>query len=313
MIKNNNKGFLSLFIITIAVFISSCNNNTPKKELSTVSSGTVNIVVDESLQPLVEAEIQAFESVYPKASITAKYLPETEAINLLLKDSAKLAVLARPLTKEEKEIIKKQKIYTQSTLVGRGAICLITNKKNPDSTLSLIQLRKLFNGAISTWKQLNEKGLNDSIQLIFANKNASTVKYIKDSISEGELPKIAFALGENGKVIDYVSKHKHAMGIIGVSWISDKNSETVRGFLNKINVMGISRTGYDAAYEPFQAFIANTKYALIRKIYIESREARTGLATGFSSYIAGQKGQSVILKGGLVPATMPVRIVEFKN
>lgn len=310
--KNTLKCLACLVIVS---FITSCSSTqTDNKQVeNTVSSGEVSIVVDQSLKPIMEAEIQAFESIYTQAKIKATYLPEAEAVNSLINDSSKLAVLCRPLTSEEKDLIKQQKIYTRNTLVGRGAICLIVNNKNPDSTISLVELREIFGSEKYRWDELNSKGLNDSINIIFANKNASTVQYIKDSISDGKMPKNAFALSSNGKVIDYVSQNEKALGIIGVSWISDTNNTKVRGFLKKVKVVGISRTGYDAAYKPYQAFIANLKYPLTRKMYFESREARTGLATGFASFVAGQKGQSVILKGGLVPATMPVRIVEFSK
>jgi phosphate transport system substrate-binding protein len=36
-----------------------------------------------------------------------------------------------------------------------------------------------------------------------------------------------------------------------------------------------------------------------------------GLGSGFLTYVANDKGQRVVLKAGLVPATMPVRIVEI--
>jgi len=38
-----------------------------------------------------------------------------------------------------------------------------------------------------------------------------------------------------------------------------------------------------------------------------------GLAHGFSSFIAGEKGQFIVLHSGLVPAAMPVRLVEIKH
>jgi phosphate transport system substrate-binding protein len=44
-----------------------------------------------------------------------------------------------------------------------------------------------------------------------------------------------------------------------------------------------------------------------------SREARSGLASGFIAYVASDKGQRVVLKLGLVPATMPIRIVEVNH
>ena len=42
-------------------------------------------------------------------------------------------------------------------------------------------------------------------------------------------------------------------------------------------------------------------------------EGRTGLCTGFASYIAAETGQTIILKAGMLPAKTPVRVVEMKK
>jgi len=44
-----------------------------------------------------------------------------------------------------------------------------------------------------------------------------------------------------------------------------------------------------------------------------SRESFSGLGSGFISFVAGEKGQRIILKSGLVPATMPIRLVKVKK
>lgn len=41
-----------------------------------------------------------------------------------------------------------------------------------------------------------------------------------------------------------------------------------------------------------------------------SRQTRAGLGMGFVSFVAGDKGQLMILKAGLIPAIAPVRLVE---
>jgi phosphate transport system substrate-binding protein len=42
-------------------------------------------------------------------------------------------------------------------------------------------------------------------------------------------------------------------------------------------------------------------------------EIGTRLGTGFSSFVASDKGQRIILKSGLLPAVMPVRFIEVSN
>ncbi len=75
--------------------------------------------------------------------------------------------------------------------------------------------------------------------------------------------------------------------------------------------MGIST---DEDYlQPYKAYILMKKYPLSRTVYIISREGRTGLGSGFLAYVASDKGQRIVLKSGLVPATAPVRLVELKR
>jgi phosphate transport system substrate-binding protein len=59
--------------------------------------------------------------------------------------------------------------------------------------------------------------------------------------------------------------------------------------------------------------VALKQYPLRRQVIIISREARTGLGSGFATFVASDKGQRIILKAGMVPAKMPVRIVEVSN
>jgi phosphate transport system substrate-binding protein len=103
--------------------------------------------------------------------------------------------------------------------------------------------------------------------------------------------------------------------VIGVNWISDRRDSTSIRFLKKVNVVGISRSDNPASeddyIQPYQGYLAQGTYPLRREVFIVSREARAGLGTGFASFITGDKGQRIILKSGLVPASMPVRIVGF--
>ena len=69
----------------------------------------------------------------------------------------------------------------------------------------------------------------------------------------------------------------------------------------------------DNAYAPYQAYLQLKKYPLARMLYIVSGEARSGLGTGFASWALSEKGQRIVLKAGLLPATMPVRVVQINT
>lgn len=304
------------FVLLLCMVFVSC---TEKKKLSTTTSGELTVSVDETFSSVINAEEEVFETLYPKAALTMMYKPEAEVLNDFLKDSTTLIILSRELNEEEKEYFKSKKITTRENKIAVDAIALIINKTNTDSTLELSQVREIIRGKIKSWKELdvNTKLGNKNITLVFDNKNSSTVRYITEMVGLKEInsPSV-YALKSNSEVIDYVSKTPNALGVIGVNWISDSDDSTAVSFKKNINVVGIKGDpgdkGDDYYYQPYQAYIATQQYPLIRNVYSISREPRTGLATGFASFLASDRGQKIILKSGLLPANAPIRIIQLK-
>lgn len=302
-----------LFILSTIFLFSCTQKDKDGKELSTTTSGTVQIVVDETLMPIVDSEEQVFETIYPKANLEITYLPEAEAIARFINDSAQLIILPRELSEEEKAIFKERKLSIPTTnKIATDAIALIVNKNNVDTTLDISEVREIVRGKIKNWKQLDTKSNLADINIVYDNQNSSTVKYMIDLVGQKEIK--GYALKTNKEVINYVGENKNALGIIGINWISDLDDSSTTYFKQNINVIGIkedaTEEGDDYFYQPYQAYLATKQYALIRSVYTICREPRAGLATGFASFIAGDKGQRIILKSGLLPAKAPIRIIS---
>lgn len=307
--------FNHLYIFIVAVLLSC--SDTRSKKLDTTTSGEITIVADETLYPLVDAEEYAFEGIYNRAKINSRYFPETDAINFMLRDSARIVIATRELNDNEKLLLQKDKIEPRITKIAEDAIVLIVHKAISDTMINLVQLKKLLTGEIKSWKDISTNGSTTPLKLIFDNKNSSTVSYLKTLIAPGDFNKERiYALKSNQEVIDYVQKDKNAIGVIGVNWISDSDDSTAVKFLSQVRVMNVASiagAAEDEYYKPYQGYIAQKKYPLCRSVYVISREARAGLGTGFTAFIASDRGQRVVMKMGLLPATVPVRLVQIKE
>jgi phosphate transport system substrate-binding protein len=309
----------SLLLLVIFQFISCEYRDKSGKSLrETTTSGSITIAADESLMPIVEAEVKAFEDKYKHARIKVLYGSETFAVNKVLYDTCRLAIVSRKFTEEELQILKqKNKLPGKSIRVGIDAVALIVNRENPDSVFTYDQLERIFRGEIKNWKQINPQSSLKDIKIIFDDDSAASVRFMKDSVARTkELPSNCYALDSNPKVLDYVSKEKDAIGLIGVSWVSDRDDTTSLSFLNKIRVVALTKPGSlkrDESFQPLQAYIATGEYPLRREIYILNKEVSVKLGSGLTSYIASDKGQRIILKSGLVPATMPIRLVKINR
>ena len=306
-------------IVPCIIFIASllgCNRE--GKIEDTPTSGTIKISVDEAFQPIIDSHIYTFQKFYKYAKVNASYKSESETVKDLLQDSARLVVISRQLTESEKQVFAQQKITPRVTKIAVDGVALITNPNNTDTTFTLSELKDIFTGKIKNWRQLNPTSKLSDITIVFDNTGSSTARYITDSVTNKQpLPSNTFAAKTNKALIEYVAKNPNALGVVGVNWISDFDDSTAIGFLRKIKVAAISsnpdKNVTDDYFQPFQGYLVQKSYPLLRDVYIISREARAGLGTGFASFVAGDKGQRIILKSGLIPATAPVRIISIKE
>lgn len=281
------------------------------------TSGNILIVADESFQPIIEAEIDAFEHLYPESKIRAKFLPGEIAIQEMLRnDSVRLAIATRRLNYSEVQALEAQQTTGRMSLLATDAIALIVHKDNRDSSLTYSELIDVLTGTITQWKDIRATSKLGDIQLVFDHGASSTVQFLQDSILSGKtLTEKSIAGKSNPEVLAYVGKTPNALGIIGVSWISDQDDQTAAIFKQDIRVVGIEKLGgcsYPGFfYQPYQAYIHQKCYPLTREVYAILREARVGLGTGFVAFLAADPGQRIIHKAGLVPERSITRVVRF--
>ena len=114
-------------IVLLAV-LSACRSKSDGPT-DTYSSGVISIAADESFEPIIQEEIDVFESLYPLAGIVPRYTTEVEAINLLLKDSVRLAIATRTLTEEEMNSFLCYPIGTDIAPIHVGLPCLRTKAR----------------------------------------------------------------------------------------------------------------------------------------------------------------------------------------
>ena len=283
---------------------------------NTPTSGKARIAVDETFRPVLEAEIDLFRGLYGYANLKTEYLPENEAFEKLLNDSVNLIVASRKLKPEEISIINSRKLYPKQLKIATDAIALIVHPSCKDSLISMKQIRDILGGKISDWKQLDPSSPSLPIRVLFDNSKSGIVRYMADSICQGNFSVTNIsALSYNRDVIEYTATHPGVIGFIGASWISNKNDSLHLSFHRKIRVLAVSESNdptLENSYKPYQAYLLDKMYPLTRSVYMINTEPRSGLSTGFVSFVASDKGQRIILKSGIIPAVAPTRVVNVR-
>ena len=306
-----NKIFkISIVAFLISTLLISCSG--PEES---ATKGDFILAVDESFEPLMALETEAYGYSYTKVKIKLHPTSEGKAIEQLLNDSARMIVINRELDTIEKQAFTKTNIKYRSAIIGIDGVAIIANKENPDSLISLSDLKEILDGKIKTWTELNAGGLPDSIIIVFDNGNSSNLSFINKKLKIKEGPAKVFAAGSNKKVIDYIKGHKGALGIIGLGWISDKDSPLSMELKKDLKIMWVGADSVNDTIEyflPTQSALATKKYPFIRDLFCIIKEPGTGPATGFLNYMRSDIGQRIVLKSGVLPIIMPPRRLKIK-
>jgi phosphate transport system substrate-binding protein len=307
----NTRYILFLSMITLLI---SCGRKPVVERNDTSTSGEAKLACDDCFSPIIREEVSVFQALNQEATILPVYTNEMDAFNLLFKDSVRLIIAARDLSPSEKKALQDKKLLPRSCKIAVDGIALIINKQNRDSLITISQLKDILAGKIQKWSDLYPGSNRGIIKVVFDNPNSSTVRYIQDSVYQGRITARNISARENNKaVIDYVSKTPNAIGIVGVSWISNPKDTTKLSFIPSIRVMAVSpydEARDDNSYLPFPAYLALGKYPLARDIYAITSDVPGCLPSGFMNFIGGDRGQRIIMKAGMLPATRPMRLVR---
>lgn len=305
--------FISVTLL-LAVLLVACGKQKSTETKNTMRSGYIKIAVDQTVQNVIQQQIDVFEGLYP-VDIEPIYTTEQEAVELLKNDSVRLAVTARKFTEAEVSYFNSKTFQPEAVRIAIDGVAVITNPANRDSVISARDMKRILTGEVTQWNQIFPGSKLGKIQVVFDNTNSSIVRYANDSICRDmPLSKELNALELNEEVVEHVAKVPSAMGLIGVNHISDENDSTVIEFTKKIRVMRVSyedAANTENSVQPYQYYLYNGQYPFRREIFILLNDPRGELPKGFSRFISSDQGQRIIKRTGLLPSTMPIQTVKI--
>lgn len=293
-----------VLLMCLVVALSSCDHKTPHAD--SLGKGEIDISVDETYKPVVEQQSQVFDSSFPDAKVHVNYKSESDCFKDFFAKKARIILVTRDLSEQEKAVCKQEKIFPTSLAIARDAIAVIVNNSSPDTLLDMDMLKGILTGKSSK-----------KYTVVFDNQGSSTVRFVTDSILKDQpLGSNVFAAKGNFEVVDYVSKNPNAIGLVGMSYISDSTDPNNTGaFIKDVKIVGIKNEKTGEFLQPYQAYVALRSYPLTRNLYYINSESYPGLGTGFANFLSYQRGQLIFFHAHLFPlrSEMIIRDAQINN
>ncbi|MDB5247813.1 MAG: hypothetical protein JWQ40_2207 [Segetibacter sp.] len=287
----------TILLAGISLLLGGCNNDsTSNKASDPLANNTLRISVDESFQPVMAEQLKVFESAYPEVKVIAEYKPEAECIRDLEKDSTKVIIISRELSRDEtKYFDAKIEFKPEFARLAKDAVVVVVNANSPDSIFTVPEIKDLLAGK-------GNRNLNVAID---GNTATSTVRYLRDSVLQGAgFGKNITGAKSSADLINYIATTTGAVGFVGISWMTNPQSKEQEQALTKVKMALIQCKNCDKNVfaKPSQQTITFDQYPLVRGLYYVLKENYAGLGSRFVQFLSTERGQLIFRRALLVPA-----------
>src|SRR5690606_12598372 len=134
-------------------------------------------------RPIIEAELDTFTALYSYAHITPLYMPENELVAFFLNDSVKVIVSSWAPTEEQRKLLLDMQTVVRTTVVAYDALAIVLHRSNPDSLLTYENVKDIFTGAVTDWKQINPSSKLGQTNVVFDNVRSGNIRYFREKFT----------------------------------------------------------------------------------------------------------------------------------
>lgn len=200
-----------------------------------------------------------------------------------------IAMASRKIKSKELDKAKKLGIDLKEVIIAFDGITVVVNKENPIKNLTKEQIRKIFIGEVTNWKELG--GNDEKIIVLSRDSSSGTHSFFKkdvlrrgDKKAKDEYTDKALFLPSNEALKQEIRSSKGAIAYIGMGYMDDS--------VKSVDVDGIEATPQN---------VAAKKYPISRAVYWYINKEIEGTAKDLVDFMLSTDGQKIVAKEGFVP------------
>lgn len=246
-------------------------------------NNVIRIVGSDTMLELTSSLAEQFMKENPGISVKVDGGGTAAGIRALINNDTDICMASRNLKPDEAKMLAD---YFGSLgliyLIAKDALSIYVNPENPVKNLNIGQLKDVFTGRISNWKNLG--GKNTLVIPVIRNNSSGTYLYFKEHVLEGdEYSEDSVIKPTTKEIVKFVSENINAVGYGGMGYT---------GNVIHANINGISPTEENAR---------NDTYSITRYLHFLTTKSPGGSIKKFIDWVLSPAGQSVVGKSGFIP------------
>lgn len=210
-------------------------------------------------------------------------------ISALINGTTDICNSSRPMKPAERDKLK-QRFGSRGVEIkcAQDGLSLYVNESNQVSELSMQQIKDIYLGKTTNWKEVG--GPDQRIIMYGRENNSGTYVYFKDNVLEGEdFAATVQSMPGTAAVVNAVSKDRWGIGYGGAAYGKG---------IRELKVKADARS---AAYAPTLENIKSGVYPVSRFLFMYVKNRPTGAMKEYIDWILGDDGQKIVSEVGYFP------------
>jgi len=244
----------------------------------------------DTMVNLASAWAEAYMKLHPGASISVTGGGSGTGIAAMLNGTCDIANCSRRWKEDENKKAAQLGVTPVEHLVGYDGICVVVNKNNPVETLTLDQVRRIFNGSYRNWRQVG--GPDEKIGVVTRDTSSGTyIFFQEDVLMKDDYASSAKMLPSNAAITSAVTQDRWSIGYVGLGYALTSDMKTVK----------VKKSETAPAILPSVAAVMNGEYPISRPLLMYTNGEPTGATKDFLEFAKSAAGQKIVDDMKFVP------------
>lgn len=255
----------------------------------TLVNAEEKIVIDGSttVGPIAKAFAEYYMGINKDVNITVSESGSGNGAKSLLNGTCQIADMSRFMKDKEFKAAVEKGIMPVAHVVALDGLPIIVHPSNPISSLTVEQVRNIYLGKITNWKEVG--GPDRKIVMISRDTNSGTYETFEGLVmNKGKIAEGCEYVGSNGAVRSRVQSTPNAIGYAGLGFVD----KTVKA----LSVNGIY---------PTHKTVSTGKYPIARPLFMFTN-GYPKMGSHIYQFVTihlTKQGQEMVERIGFVPVT----------
>ncbi len=263
--------------------------------LLTISATAANITMkgSDTMVRLGQRWAEEYMKKNPNSVIQVSGGGSGTGIAALFNGTTDICMASRDMKPKEYQDAKAKNLGVTRISVSLDGIAIFLNKENPVNDLSIPQLRAIYTGELTNWKEVG--GPDATIILYGRENNSGTYAYFKEHVlQEDDFADRCQTLPGTASVVNALTKDPKGIGYGGIAWATT------------VKHAGVKATDTTAAIHPTTEAVSKGEYPISRELYFFLRGEPSVEVKNFINWTLSPEGQKVAESADYIPLSAEV-------